>query len=209
MVTRIYFPSSGTTDITPAFDSSWENTGDGDRIKCYTTKQSTSMTDKSHSAIDSGDTIIRQYISSSIIAQNISGNLKGQIMCMCNGAGYSYSAIVARIVSNDGITFRGTLCTAYSDSVIDSNFVNRMFKNDAITPISLTNVTAQNGDKIVIEIGIQPNLAFGLISTFKLGDNGSLDLPEDETDTDITKNSWIEFDSTIGFQEETTLMFMT
>lgn len=209
-MTRFYLPSYGATDITPTFSAYWENTGDGDRIKCYTTKQYTPMTDKSHSEISEGDTLIRQYISPPIAAQYISGNLKGQIMCNCNGAGYSYLAIVIRVVSNDGITIRGTLCSTSSNiTPLDSAFVNRTLRNGSTTPISLTPVTTQDNDKIVIEIGITPNIAFNLISTFKLGDDGSTDLPEDDTETDIAKNSWIEFDSTINFYQEPTLMFMT
>lgn len=197
-VTRFYLPSTGTAEISPAFTASWNLTTSADQIRCSTIKQATTMTSKTTANGSSIQNILnRQYVSDPIAGQTISGTVKGQIRGNeSKNSMNGFCSIIIRVVSNDGSTDRGTPLaittggTEYSTSLTNRN-----------TPVStaLTSVNAQNGDRIVIEIGARQTATSNNQNvTQSFGDNNATDLPEDETTT-TANNPWVEFSGDLIF----------
>ena len=199
--TRFYLPSSGAAEVSPAF-SAWTLTTGADRLKCVTTRTNTLMINKSTTTTSESVTSLlnRQYVSEPIGAQTITGTVKGQLRGMeDNAAQDMVSCILIKVVSNDGSTVRGTLLNftypALSGNEYGTKIANRY------TPISasLTTVTAEAGDRIVIEIGAYRYKVGGSTGscTQTYGDDSATDLPEDQT-TKTAYNPWVEFSQTLG-----------
>jgi hypothetical protein len=171
-------------------------------------KQNTALTTTpGHTEISSSqpyDFLVRQYVSDPLVAQTISGSgtVKGQIRVYEINALAEYCrGIIIKVVSNDGLTLRGTLLSHFPSS-LESEFAtsltNRFFPNSQ----SLSEVVAQDGDRIVIEIGVR---SFNTITSaynayFRFGDAAASDLPEDETSTS-DYNPWVEFSQTLDFED--------
>lgn len=208
-VTRFYLPNLSTDSpagSSPDVDSGWERISELTRAKCnITTGFSSSIGANTCSTQDGAtdyDSVARQYVSDPIDAQTISGTVKGQILCLeSNGLADFRRAIVIRVMSNDGLTVRGTLLSDYSTTATEfssSASTNRFFPASGT---AVSSVTSQSGDRIVIEIGIRKTGSSPSTrsATFLLGDNGGSDLPEDETST-TSVNPWIEFSHNVVFQ---------
>lgn len=201
MVTRYYLPSSGAADVTPSFDGGWFNTASADVLKCVTTKISSAMSNKNVSETTSTanqDWAMRMYVSDPIGAQTITGTVKGQIRALESGSsGDQRAQMLVKVVSNDGSTSRGTLLafdtSALSNEFPTSGVTNRKFPKGS-SGATLSSVTAQNNDRIVIELGFRKGdtSSTNFASTLVFGDNNASDLPEDETTT-TANNPWIEF----------------
>jgi hypothetical protein len=217
---RLYLPSTGAAAVSPAFDSGWEHaTATADRIAAVTTRISSSMTSKtatkSTSSVADTDGIARQYVSDPLAAQTITGTLKGQVRAMESATSANMrSQIVVRVVSNDGSTERGVLypgdlhthganANANPTNEFGTSLANRRFPRSGFAN-TLTSVTTEDGDRLVIEIGFRHHLASSTatVGTFSFGDNSGTDLPENDTTT-TANNPWVEFSNTIYFQGET------
>ncbi len=199
--TRFYLPSTGLAAVSPGFDGVWDSsTGSPDRIRCVTTKLGSAMTDKTLSPdVAIADFLLRQYVSDPIAAQTITGGtVKGQIR-MYEGVKQqnAMSDILIKVVSNDGATVRGTLealNTGVNELAIGA-LTNRY------TPGStgVTEVIAEDGDRIVFEIGIYKDSTRTTNLVISFGDDhATTDLGENETDT-AAYNPWVEFSQTINF----------
>lgn len=208
MPTRYYLPSTGAAAVSPAFDGSWEKSDQADRIKCVTTKIGSAMGTpaRNGAAVNPSDTLVRQYVSDPIGAQTITGTVKGQVICMETANSNNLMAqLLIKVVSNDGGTVRGT-ALAHNTAALSNEFAltltNRKYPRGwSGAGTTLTDVTAQDGDRIVIEVGKrQESTNSSSTLNVQLGDDGGTDLPEDETDTTTTKNPWIEFSMTIAGQ---------
>jgi hypothetical protein len=143
-----------------------------------------------------------QLISMPLAAQTITGTVKGYALFSESDAAQDCRVqCEIRIISQAG-TVRGTLLAANTDA-LSSEFVatptNRRIPLLAATN-TLTSVSAQEGDYLVVEIGHRTHVASGTSYTATVrwqDDPGSTDLPEDETDTDATKAPWLEFSQTL------------
>jgi hypothetical protein len=209
--TRFYLPSTNTAEITTiGFDAGWGNTTAADQIRLNKPgiKINSAMTDKVGTSVNTAISVLcRQYVSDPIAAQTIIGTVKGQVRGYEGNANHdSVSAIGIRIVSNNGATVRGTLEAITYPTLLATNEYGLSIAN-RYTPISstaLSSVTAQSGDRIVIEIGYH---RYGTTpagsSTLNFGDNGAIDLPEDQTTTSATMEPWIEFSQDIIFPSVT------
>jgi hypothetical protein len=212
MATRFYLPSSGDAAVSPAFDAGWEDTHEGQRYKLVTTKISSAMA--THVFTDSDysdrDCLFHQYVSDPIAAQTISAQtVKIQFRCYEDSALHDlYLSIGIRVVSNDGATVRGTILAVTRDA---TEAVVSTLTNRKITPTS-TEVVAQSGDRIVIEIGMGGDpQQFGAMnhgSGISFGDDSATDLGENDTDTSAY-NPWVEFANTISFSNIKTVLGLT
>ncbi len=203
--TRFYFDASTAADVTASYDAGWEYQSEAGRYKLNRTKGSSAITIGTQigpwTAGSANQALDRQYISDPIEAQTISGTVKGQVMSREYNTSDNVNRmyITVKVVSNDGSSVRGTLLalnTYYTNAELISNVTHR----NAILANSdtVTNVTAQQGDRILIEIG------FGSSTTqttpegsCKWGENAS-DLPENETQT-TDGAGWFEFSADITF----------
>ena len=214
--TLFYLPSTGAAEVSPAFGS-WTagGTASADRIRCNTYKIISAMGNKQVSTLVGAGAeyiLCRQYVSDPIAAQTISGTIKGQVRCTeSNGAVNGTVAVSIRIVSNDGATERGTLLaisasdnTAATPPEMATSITNRRLQDvNESASLALTNQTAENGDRIVIELGYREVYAnTNRNASLNFGDNSASNLPEDDADTNVY-NPWVEFSQTIIFPQAT------
>jgi hypothetical protein len=209
MSTRFYFPSSGAAAVSPAFDSLWDTTSAAVRLKLTHPKGSTSSVG-SGTLTDGGltgvvDTAAYQFVSDPIVAGAISGTFT-LVMNAAQGGGAmdGYLQTCIRVVSNDGTTVRGTLFagqtfTTVSANSADPNFELGTIDNRAI-PGTLSSVTAQAGDRLVVEVGWRTcNTSNALQNAnFRAGEGTATDLQGVNNGTGgTTDNPWVEFSQTI------------
>lgn len=197
LLTRLYLPSSGTPTISPTFDSGWERTNTAVRLVALTDKSSTAMSSTTYSsdgATANRDIAAYQYIYGPLGVQTFGGNVTGQILASANAATSHKWQMCIRVVSADGTTVRGTVLpmSTYGNYLNFTTLENLTFPSTALTA-----VTSQTGDYLVIEFGYRQVPASAAQSTFRVGDNGSTDLPVDETTTTDTLNPWLEFSQPI------------
>ena len=206
MPTRLYLPYNITPPISPAFDAEWNGTTNTPRYYCKPEKQNTAMTDRGYAETSSTtpfDGCMAQYVSPPLEAQTISGDVKGQIRAKESAAEADMCrAVVIKVVSNDGGTVRGTLLSHFPGS-LGSEFATSLTNRNFPPSTALTPVTAQKGDRLVIEIGFR---AFNAVTTsytgtLRLGDSAAADLPEDEADVN-DYNGWLEFSAVLDFIDE-------
>lgn len=206
MATRFYLPSTGAAAISPAFDASWEYTDDADVVRRAAVKTRISSSMASVVVTRSADTspadvLVRQYVYGPIGAQTITGTAKGQIRGDESTTSYdARTQAVLRVVSSDGSTVRGVLY-AGDDGALASEFSTTLTNRKIVprAPVTLTDVAAQDGDYLVIEVGYRTH-GGGSTSrsgTLSFGDNSATDLAENETTT-TANNPWVEFSFNIA-----------
>ncbi|MDP9203647.1 MAG: hypothetical protein M3P26_17220 [Gemmatimonadota bacterium] len=203
MATRIYFPSTGAADITPALGAWDETAGAGASLKSVTTKISSAMASVTV-AKGTGATraLVRRYVlDSQLAAQTISaGTITGQIRALESAINDNLDLVSIRItvVSSDGGTLRGTIL-ALGDYAAVLEFGTVLTNRTIADGDATTSVTAQAGDRLVIEIGIKNSTVGTSVSgDLSFGDNSGTDLAVDTTTT-AANNPWIELSNTITF----------
>lgn len=204
MATRIYFPSNIAAPCSPAFHAEWDLTGQAQRLVCVPQKQNTGFANNGPWSYTTGspkDGLAYQFISPPMLAQNITGTVKGQFRTSEFVSGDDMCrAVVIKVVSGDGAALRGVLLAHFPSSLVSeysTSFVNRSFP-----PLStLTDVTCQLGDRLVFELGSRSSAAGASYNNGKIeiGDNSANDLPEDETATS-QYSPWIEFSADLQWQ---------
>jgi len=200
MATRLYLPSTGTAAVSPAFDAGWDNTDDAVRRPTSTVKAGSTMTTIQYrdNSNKNENHLIRQYVSGGIDAQTIAAQaIKFQARWLEDNANDDqFATIGIRVVSSDGSTVRGTILAVTRDDVEMSStaLTNRQFTATS------SSVSAQAGDRIVIEIGTGGDPTGGNSHNvdYRVGDVAASDLAEDDTST-TDNNPWVEFANTITF----------
>lgn len=212
--TRFYFPSTGSSPISTAYDAEWDKTSEATSRTLESQRTNSALTEQTcseNTATTPFDVAVGQFISAPLNgAQTISGNIRGIIQARESNIAADFQAqTIIRIVSNDGSTVRGTLIAADTSGLSNeftTTTTNTKFpKAWTGTGTTVTNVNAQNGDRIVVEIGIRSlnNVTTNRIATFKFGDptDSTLDADENEIDT-ASFVPWIEFEHVLFFQNE-------
>jgi hypothetical protein len=214
MATRVYFSGENTQEgssggVKPTA-SGWQVTSAGfnrGRLPWFS-RYAKAFFNKAQSRVyaTTESMILMQYVSDPLQAQAIAGTVKGQLrMLESNAAADKLVAIKVWIVSGDGTTARGTLYanqggvgTTELDAVTLTN--RRLFPGGSV---ALTPVTAQDGDRLVIELGTKmTGVVATYTSTIEIGDaDGVADLPEDET-TQAQLRPWVEFSQDILFKDQ-------
>jgi len=206
MATRFFLPSTGgpLNNITPAFGA-WDETANaGARLACVTTKISSAMTSVTV-AKGTGTTraLVRQYISAPIAAQTIgAGTVKGQVRALESAVNDNLDLVplLIRVCSGDGSTYRSPDIISLGDYAAVLEFGTTLTNRIIADGDATSSVTAQDGDRIVIEIGIKNSTTGTSVSgDLNFGDNSGTDLLENTTDT-AANNPWVELSQTITFQ---------
>lgn len=217
MPTRLYFPQTTAAPVTPSVspDAGWNYTSEvlyrkliravdrADAGYATGTQVGPWTATAGQKAVD------RVYVSEPLIAQTISGTVKGQLQVREFATTDNADQIVVaiKVVNNAGSSVRGTLLSlnAYataSEFPNSTTLANRFIADGD----ALSSVSAQDGDRLVVEIGYKnttsattPEAAgrWGAVS-------GNSDLPENQTDTSTNLNPWIEFSGTVTFQGSVT-----
>jgi hypothetical protein len=209
--TRFYLPSSGDAPVSVTDDAKWDGLADGfDSYPTFIEKQSSAMTTISlNGNSDTGDTdyIYGQWVSEPIAAQTISAQtLELQIRGMEENARCNQVVSVSiRVVSGDGSTVRGTLASGRDATEL---YVSTTTLENRRYTVTTNEVTANDGDRIVIEIGTGGNPATGAggnshDADLRIGDTSASDLPEDDSSTS-DYCPWVEFPDGILFGSDET-----
>jgi len=196
--TRIYFPSNIVAPCSPAYDAEWNISNNTQRKICLPAKQGAAFLNVGNWGWAASplpqDSIAFQFISPGLKAQTITGTVKGQFrVAEYAAADDCCRAVVIKVVSNDGSTVRGILLSHFPASLVSEWSVRETYTNRAIPPLTtLTDVTCQAGDRLVIELGGRFFAASYRNAAYRIGDASATDLPEDETTTS-DYNPWMEF----------------
>lgn len=203
MATRFHFQDTTVPSISPAFDASWEQTGGADRrvlVRKGTQTVLTALANQAAQTVPITTTqqiLSRQYLTEPLPSRvRIEGTfsiiLRGLENASTNNA---YLAYVLRLLSSDGSIVRGTLASQMSTTGATewlSTAATRIFSAVAITAI-----TAEQGDRICLEIGghAQAPAAAGSY-THRYGNNAATDFAlTSALTTDL--NPWCEFSANL------------
>jgi hypothetical protein len=205
MATRFYFQSGSTPPVTPAFSASWSSTTGMVRLKMDTVKAATAFTDYACTVnpFGGGYTGVIQLVSRPLNgAQSITVSaVRAPIIRVKNSSGLADKdlAYIIRVFSQDGLTVRGTIrsFTFTNGADFGGSYSSRIGILDNLSALS-----AQDGDRIVCEIGLRNNSDGAGSNAFDVGDASASDLGTTTGETN-QYNPWTEFGAiTLSFQVE-------
>jgi hypothetical protein len=226
MATRLYFDSTFDYAAVPIpFGTEWDSTVVAIRRRLNRTKQSSVMTTTASVTSTSNASefhLIAQFLLPGLAKQRLSGVFKGQVRGSENAA--SMNALLAVRVAKCNslgqniveITNYIKFPTAYGNNqeFVVTTLTNRVMngRNADVdypnsSPISFADVLIDDGDMLIVELGIHDYSA-GTSDTARLsiGDDSATDLAEDTTTT-TADNPWIEFSQTIAFLDQATRFY--
>ncbi len=201
MATRLYFGQTAAT-VSPAFDASWGTTAAATRFTMNHIKGTSAITEGTEIAMASGSHgLDRQYISHPLEAGSLtSSTLKVQLMCrQFGGGGIEHLLGTVYVVSGDGDT-KGDIHFGFATYGLQTAYIiNATHRNKTGWDGDLGgNVTINEGDRLVIELGHFCNeFDADPSAAAKWGEDGT-DLPEDETQT-TDGAGWVEFSDDLTF----------
>jgi hypothetical protein len=206
LATRWFFPETEAAAVSPTISAEWEHQNVV-RRRLRRSVDSSTLTTTSY-APDGADDITdkeahhRQYVSDSLPAQTISGNVKAQFQGLEAHANNNlFLCLKIFVVNQAGTVVTGTLLAITRTAVGEygTALINQTFPSTALSSLAIN-----ENDRLVVEVGLAGNS--GPASGGVQGHNGSLrwgcsaaggDLPENNTDTGTTLRPWIEFSNTI------------
>lgn len=208
MATRFYLPDDIAAPVSPAYWSVWHVTPDDPtegRRMMVTSK--TNSAAASHGTTEATATanrnfLLRQYVSMPITAQTITGTARAQVITRQSAPGvgiHTYWGI--KVVSGDGLTERGWLSygsgAGLGTSQLTDTFENRSIPHEG-TDATLMSVTAEAGDRIVVELGGRRRYAVAGTQYMEFRDDLASDLAAVQTGT-ADGNPWVEFSHNVTF----------
>lgn len=212
MPTRFYFsPYEDKTSVAPAWASVWEaQIGTPPRATLrtepYGLGSTNTFTLTKGAATNPYDIAFGQFISEPIGAQTISGTFSMVLPCFESVAtNEMYLQVVIRVVSNNGSVVRGTLyagqtLTSTSATITAANyeFSAAATNTRMLSAVALSSVAAQEGDRIVVEVGARfctatSGISGTMMTNCKEDAFDDLPLVNDFNDVNNYLRSWIEF----------------
>ena len=188
MATTVYFPSTGSPPISPSV-SSWDNTATSfvrRPLNISGSKSNTSFSNLEWTVNDAFvDWVTVQFISSKpLAAQTISGTMDFGAMMRSSATGATFSAIRVWVAQPNGSQRGSDLCFIHTNSnIINSGSYTSEFRDDiALT----THSTIQEGDYLVIEIGVYVTNSSTKTIGLKIGDpTSSSNITADSSSTTL------------------------
>lgn len=194
-----YFPTTVTSNISPAYAAGWDSTRLALRRQMVGVKSGTAITTGTSIVMADGGNIQgldRQYISDSIAAQTISGKVRGQLMVRESSTGDNIDQMYVslRVFTADGSTVRGTLLAFGNKDTTRELISNATLRSMSIIADStVQSVVCSDGDRIVIEIGYNVSTTgTSIAGSAKWGDNATDITWRDNTGT-TDKAGWLYF----------------
>jgi hypothetical protein len=210
MATRFYLQSTGSPALTPStWSAGWTNTAQAaGPFPCSPTKASTAFAEETIAPVSGtpGFSASLRWVSAALAAQTISGTVKGVIRGYHDSNALNDMLAIAIKVVQSGGSDRGVLlAVTASDSTstppeFTTSAATRRFQDTSeATDLTLSDVAAQDGDHLVIEVGVRTT---GGNSTrqnlLRYGDAAASDFAHtDALTTDL--NPWVEFTDDITF----------
>jgi hypothetical protein len=173
------------------------------RMKMSTTKASTAFADYTTTAnpFSGSYSGVAQFVSDPLngaVSITASG-WRPPIVRVKNNSGEATKelAYLMRVFTNDGSTVRGTL---YSRNWTNGNDFGATYESRAPAQDNMTAVSAQDGDRIVIEVGFRNNGSGAGSNSIEIGDSAASDLGTTSGETN-QYNPWSEIVAlTLSFQ---------
>lgn len=205
MPTRFYFDSVTAPNISPAFDSNWEQTGQAVRLRLQyknTLSVQSALTDSTSVTIPittTQDILIAQFISEPLeYGLRIEAQNWSMVIGKCSENANTNNAHLAfslRVLSSDGGTVRGTLRSSFttiSEFPLTASAATRI-----IAAAPCTALTTLPGDRICLEVGIRANAPTAAGSgKMRFGTNATSDFAlTTALTTDL--NPWCEFEQNL------------
>jgi hypothetical protein len=199
MATRLY-PNTTDSGIDNTRDAAWANGATGNARVLAREKAvfGTDFAGTNGSSTNPSNSLIRKWISPPLAAQTISGTFKGQMKVNeADALLNAFSQVVVKVFSSGG-SLRGTLIAAHTNALSSEwptgTATNRKAPLSALSPVSVSSLAVQDGDRIQVEFGFRATSTSTAAANIRLdGSSGGADLPEDETSTTTTAYAWFEF----------------
>lgn len=213
MATRLYLPASGTPAITPTPSTSWNVTTGFAALPTSTTKSNTALaagTARSHPLVAVQNALDRVYVSDTLdSSQGINGTFSAVVRgIQSSTAGNWWLNIILRVVSGDGsietgVLHPGSAATSAVATVGDEaeELVSATAATRIKNALSLIPVTANAGDRILIEVGGRADAAGQTARTYTLNYGDPTATADYALTSGLTTllDPWVEFSQTITF----------
>ena len=207
MATKLYLPSTGVALVDPAWSVSWYNatSASAAKLKAVTTRIASSMVTKSMTDTDVTDRhfafgmwVTEKLIAQAIAAQTLTCSIKCRETSTSNNMKLHW---IVRLLHDDG-TF-GSSIIAFRDQTVEVSIT----ANSRFDTLTTNAVTALNGDRIIIEMGLggDPGSGASHDSSMIIGDDSATDLNAASNDTGI-RNPWVNFANTLTFMDRRTFV---
>ena len=203
MATRLYGVATTAAPITPAFDANWQDVTGAARRGLSLSKDAATET-RAAVAVTSGagnETLGFQLISDPLEAQTITGTVtlvtRGRELANTDNIALRMHSI--RVVSNDGTTYRSPNLIAFGSGTLTTELTNALAGRVHLNVVAVSSVSAQAGDRLVVEIGYGMNTT-GTTPQYDMviGGNGT---DHTTTDGDTTGTvAWVELSQNLAFQ---------
>lgn len=203
MATRLYGVATLAAPITPTPDAAWQDTTGFVRRLLSATKGASTET---RSAVNVTSGANNEVLGFQLVSEplNTAQTITGTVTIMTRGRELATTDNVdrrargIRVIQSDGTTVRGTLLAEGFDATSTTELAATLAGYRAANATALSSVSAQAGDRIVVEIG------YGLSATgttpqydMVIGGNGT---DHAATDGDTTGTvPWVEFSQNLTF----------
>jgi len=211
MATRLYFRYNQSPDVTPSsWSTGWNETQASPVLsvaECL--KGSTTLTTFTVATGTAAGPNFKgglRFVYGPLAAGSIGTGqtVKGVMRCAESNAGANATlAIAIKFIQSGGSDRSIALAVSASDNTaatppeMTTSLTNRRFNDvNEATSIALSNVSWNDGDYLVIEIGARKGTTTTRNLTFRYGDNSGSDLVEDDSSTS-DYCAWIEFTNNI------------
>ena len=198
MALKFYLPSSGAAANTPAVKGTYTDSAQADLLAAVTTRISSAFTDKTINIASNGGNVyylIRRYLSAPIKAITLTASADHfdlSIRCKEGAADVNASLLFdMSFVSADGTTNRGTF---YSGRPNTAEWATSLASRSADDKVVTATRSAQEGDRVLIEIGCQASIPADGTAAINFGDDSATELALSDGDTD-EDTPWIQFNS--------------
>lgn len=219
MVTRFYFATSDPAPVAVTASASWEQIGNAQNYKLRTYAASSrfyaggAASAAKSSATTTWDILNAYFVTDPVKAGTLSGTFSlAAFPTQDLAANDMYMQVVIKVVSNNGVTVRGTAYAGQAATTVSATpsapnaelsvttFRSRYLKDIALTPVAM-----QDGDRIVVEMGVRSCVATsGGTSNFfwsDAEDGADLDFVADLLSSNFAVNNmlrpWIEFSADV------------
>lgn len=193
MTVRLYFPSTGTAPVSPAYGSSWTDTSLAARLPMTVTQRASSNSTITVSDADETNKsfLLRQYVSEPLRdGEIISGTFSLVMSCSETDTGNNmFLHAHLRLVDQNGNDYVSP--KTIWNYVTDGTEFATSLTSRALSASS-TSQTAADGDRLVLEIGVigDPDAGKTHSCSVRIGDGNAADLAVSDADTD-TDNPFI------------------
>lgn len=204
MATRFYYGQNLPPEVSPTAASAWDVTTSAFFGNLNTPYFNDGGASNTRPGTGSANTnrLMSVHTSKPLAAQIISGTVKGQSRCNETNATDNYwPQMRIFVVNNLGTAVRGVLMELHSNAISSefaTSLTNRKFPLAALSPVTLTSVVVNAGDRLVVERGWRQDTTSVANGVISFRSTSATDLAEDESTT-TANNDWVEFSADIQF----------